>query len=104
VQAPEPLTREELGRLWRWESHMVRFHMLAIPLLGLCILAAYHYTEVVWVRRSVLGVVVVMIVAATVLQLREKCPRCGSRLRVRLFRLPARCHFCGVAFERPPEG
>jgi hypothetical protein len=104
VQVPEPLTRPELERLWRWERHMVRFHMVAIPLLGVAVLGAFNYSEIVWLRRTVLGVVIVLVVAATVLQLSERCPRCRSRLRVRLFRLPARCHYCGVAFERPPEG
>jgi hypothetical protein len=104
VQVPEPLTREELERLWRWESRMVRFHMMAVPVLGLVVLTAFSYSEIVWLRRAVLGVVLVLVVAATVLQLSERCPRCRARLRVRLFRLPARCHYCGVAFERPPEG
>ena len=40
---------------------------------------------------------------ATMLQLREKCPRCGSRLRTKsLLRLPDRCNMCGIPFERPP--
>lgn len=102
MQLPEPLTRTELERLWRWESNMVRFHMFAIPLLALSGLAVYTYSDVAWVRRSVLVFVAVLTIAATVVQFSEKCPRCGSRLRVRLFRLPARCHYCGVAFERPP--
>ncbi len=103
MQAPEPLTRAELERLWRWERQMTRFHVVAFSLLGLCALLVFVYGDIAWVRRSVLGLVVVLVAAATLLQLSEKCPRCGSRLRTKtLLRLPARCHFCGVAFERPP--
>jgi hypothetical protein len=102
VQLPEPLTRAELERLWLWESNTVRFHSVAMTVLVLSAAAAYFYSDVPWVRRSVLALVAVLVVAATILQVREKCPRCGSRLRTKLFRLPARCHYCGVAFERPP--
>jgi predicted Zn-ribbon and HTH transcriptional regulator len=46
-----------------------------------------------------------MVAAATVLQLRERCPRCNARLRTKsLLRLPARCNICGIAFDRPPVG
>jgi hypothetical protein len=84
---------------------MGRFHVVAFAILGLCALAAFVFSDIAWVRRSVLGVVLVVVAAATLLQLSEKCPRCASRLRTKtLLRLPARCHFCGVAFDRPPEG
>ncbi len=103
MRAPEPLSHDELQRLWRWERHMTRFHALAMALLVLCAAAAYFWSDIAWVRRSLLGLVLLLVGAATVLQLREKCPRCGSRLRTKsLLRLPARCNICGVAFERPP--
>ena len=83
---------------------MTRFHAVAMSLLVLCAAAAYFWSDVAWVRRSLLGVVLILVAAATVLQLREKCPRCGARLRTKsLLRLPAKCSMCGVAFERPPQ-
>jgi hypothetical protein len=104
VRVPEPLRPDELQRLWRWERHMTRFHAVAMSLLVLCAAAAYFWSDVAWVRRSLLGVVLILVAAATVLQLREKCPRCGARLRTKsLLRLPAKCSMCGVAFERPPQ-
>jgi hypothetical protein len=104
VQIPKPLTQEELRRLWRWEQHMVRFHVMAIAILVPCAVAAYFYSDVSWLRRSVLVLVVALVAAATIVQVREKCPRCGARLRTKtMMRLPARCQFCGVAFDRPPE-
>jgi hypothetical protein len=103
VRADDPLTREELERLWRWERHMVRFHAIAMTLLVVCAAATYLYSDIAWVRRSLLVLVVGLVVAATFLQVREKCPRCGARLRTKsLLRLPEKCGVCGAAFERPP--
>jgi hypothetical protein len=103
MRAPEPLTANELNRLWRWERHMARFHVLAMALLILCGVAALLWSDVAWVRRTLLAAVMLLVGAATLLQLREKCPRCGARLRTKsLLRLPARCGICGVPFERPP--
>jgi hypothetical protein len=105
VRASEPLTRDQLERLWRWERQMVRFHAVAMTLLVLCAAAAYLYSDIAWMRRSLLVFVGALIVAATVLQVREKCPRCGARLRTKsLLRLPDNCGVCGVPFARPPEG
>lgn len=103
--APEPLNRDELQRLWTWERHMTRFHAVAMTLLVLCAAAAYLWSDVVWVRRSLLGLVLLLVAAAAALQIREKCPRCGARLRTTsLLRLPARCNGCGIPFARPPAG
>ena len=105
MRIPEPLSRDELQRLWRWERHMTRFHAVAMTLFVLCAMAAFLWSDVVWVRRVLLAVVLLLVGAATMLQLRERCPRCGSRLRTKsLLRLPERCSMCGVAFERPPGG
>jgi len=105
VPAPEPLTPDELQRLWRWERHMVRFHAVAMTVLVLGAGAAFLWSDIAWVRRLLLGLVLAMVAAATVLQLRERCPRCNARLRTKsLLRLPARCNICGIAFERPPGG
>ena len=101
----EPLNRDELQRLWRWERHMTRFHAAAMTLLALCAAAAFVWSDIAWVRRLLLAIVVLLVAAATMLQLREKCPRCGSRLRTKsLLRLPDRCNMCGIPFERPPGG
>jgi hypothetical protein len=103
MQLPEPLAREELERLWRFERRTVRFHAVAVPLLIAAAAAVFVAGDAVWVRRSALVLVVVLVAGATILQLSERCPRCRTRLRVKaLMRLPDRCGFCGVAFERPP--
>lgn len=103
MRNPEPLTPDELQRLWRWERNMLRFHAAAMPLLVLCAGAALTWGDSEWMRRALLGLVMVMLAAAAFLQMREKCPRCGARLHTKLLlRLPERCWFCGVTFERPP--
>ena len=102
MRMPEPLTADEIERLRVWENRMVRFHTLAIPALVLCAAAALYWIEVAWVRRVFLVVVLALVAAATVLQMRERCPRCNARLRTTLLlRLRQRCHYCGVAF--PPR-
>jgi hypothetical protein len=85
----EPLTREELARLWRWERHMLRFHAVAMTLLVACAAAALLYSDIARVRRSLLVLVTMLVIAATVLQVRGKCPRCSARPR--------------TPFQRPPR-
>ncbi len=103
MQLPKPLTGEELERLWRFERRTVRFHVVAVPVLIAAAALVFFAGDAAWVRRSALGLVLVLVVAASILQFSERCPRCRARLRVKtLMRLPDRCSFCGVAFERPP--
>lgn len=102
--APAPLTRPELERLWRWERHMIRYYAAAMAILLAAGVLAMAYSDVVWLRRGVLGLVVVLLLAATYVQFRERCPRCGMRIgsQSRLM-LPNKCRRCGVAFDRPPK-
>lgn len=99
----EPLTGVELARIWRWERHMIAFYASAITLIAIAMAAAVSFGEVVWLRRSLLGLVLVLVAAGSFVQFREKCPRCGRRLgsQSRLL-LPERCRGCRVKFERPP--
>ena len=99
-----PLQRAELERLWAWERVMVGYYIVATALiLGACALGVM-YGETAWVRRSLFGVTLALVAVATVLHLRERCPRCGARLKLKAgVRLTDGCRSCGVAFERPPE-
>jgi hypothetical protein len=99
---PPPLTGAELARLWHWERGMRRYYIAACAGLALAVLAIM-YSDSVYVRRSMLVLVLGLVVAAAVLQSREKCPRCGARLRFRSsLILPDLCRACGVLFPRPP--
>jgi hypothetical protein len=100
---PEPLTRPELGRIWRWERHMIAFYAGAITLLALAMGAVVMFAEIVWLRRALLVMVLALVAAGSYVQFRERCPRCGRRLgtQSRLL-LPTRCRGCRVKFDRPP--
>ena len=99
---PKPLTGVELARIWRWERHMIVFYACAITLIATAMAAAVSFGDIAWLRRSLLGLVLVLVVAGSFVQFREKCPRCGRRLgsQSRLL-LPERCRGCRVKFERP---
>jgi hypothetical protein len=98
------LTGVELARIWRWERHMIVFYACAITLIATAMAAAVSFGDIAWLRRSLLGLVLVLVVAGSFVQFREKCPRCGRRLgsQSRLL-LPERCRGCRVKFERPPR-
>ena len=101
---PAPLTRPELEGLRRWERSMIRYYAMAMTAVAIMAALAVAYGDVPWARRSVLGLVLVLVLAATIVQFRQRCPRCGARLgtQTRLM-LPDKCRKCGVRFERPPK-
>ncbi len=83
---------------------MIRYYAMAMTAIAIAAGLAVTYGETPWARRSALGLVLVLVLAAAVVQFRERCPRCGSRLgtQSRLL-LPDKCRKCGVLFERPPK-
>ena len=100
---PAPLTPIELARIWRWQRRMVTFYGIAIALLALAGALMLMFGEQACVRRAALAVLSLLLVAATMIQFRERCRRCGLRLgsHGRLF-LPEQCQGCGVLFQPPP--
>jgi hypothetical protein len=80
---------------------MLFFYGIAIALLALAGALMLLFGELAWVRRAALILLLALIAAATFVQFRERCPRCGQRLgwHGRLF-LPAQCPGCGVEFVR----
>ena len=99
MTVPAPLTPAERKRIWRWQHRMLLFYGIAIALLALAGALMLRFDELTWVRRAALALLLVLIVAATFVQFRERCPRCGRRLgsQGHLF-LPAQCPSCGVEF------
>src|SRR5918992_3724284 len=77
---PDPLTRQELQRIWRWERQMIRYYAMAMTVVAVGVGAAYLYGEEPWARPLIIAVVLALVLLATLVQFREKCPRCGSRL------------------------
>jgi hypothetical protein len=101
---PRPLSRDELTRIWRWQRQMFIFYGIAMVLLAFTGVLILLFGDLAWVRRAALAAVLSLIVAATFVQFRERCPRCGLRLgsQGRLF-LPEQCRRCSVVFARPPS-
>jgi hypothetical protein len=82
---------------------MFVFYGMAIALLGVAAGLMLALGDLVWVRRAALGVLMLLVVLATAVQFRERCPRCRMRLGAhgRLF-VPEQCRGCGVAFRPSP--
>ncbi len=103
VRQEEPLTPEELERLQRRERQVALVHAAALGAVLLAILAAYRFGDSAWFRGLFVAVVVVSAAAAAVVQLLERCPRCGARLhRKLLVAAPEACAACGVHLRPPP--
>lgn len=84
---------------------MVRFYAVSTAVIVGALALAIAYSEIAWARRTLLGITLVLVIAATMLHFRERCPRCRARLKLTSgFMLPNKCRACGVPFERPPPG
>jgi len=104
VSPPKPLTPEELERLQRRERRLSLVHAAALAALLAAGLAAYRYGDSAWFRGLFVAVVGVLVAAAGVSQLLERCPRCGARLHRKLLVAPPEaCAACGVHLRAPPE-
>ena len=99
---PAPLTSEETRRLWRWERWMVRLSAMAIMMVAAALGTAHLYGDSPAIRAGVTGSAILVLLAVLVMHLRERCPRCDTRLASGLsLLLPDKCRRCGVAFPRP---
>ena len=81
---------------------MIRYYATATATLVGAAALAFTYSDVPWIRRSILAVALGLMVAGIFVQFRERCPRCAARIGVqtRLF-LPGNCKKCGVLFDGP---
>lgn len=105
MRQQEPLTREELRRLARRERALTSMHVAAMGILLLAGVAAHRYGDMPWFRGLFLSAIAALVVAAAILQMMQRCPRCGARLRRKLLvALPEKCAACGVALTPPPDG
>jgi hypothetical protein len=105
LRPPEPLAREELEPLWRRERQVSWLQIAAMAGLLLAGVLAQRVGTLAWAAGPLLAGVLVLLVAASVLQVRTRCPRCRTWLRGKLLRiLPDRCRGCGVEFPREPSG
>jgi len=104
MRPQEPLTPEEMQPLWRWERQVSWLQVAAMGGFLLAGLAANRFGDLAWLSHPLLAGAVALLLAAAVLQLRARCPRCRTRLRSKILRLlPDKCADCGVVFPRPPS-
>jgi hypothetical protein len=96
---PAPLRPVEIDRIRHWQRAMLIYYGAAMTALVLVGGLTLMYMDVAWLRRSALGLVLMLVAGATLVQFRARCPRCGLRLgaQARLF-LPDKCRRCGVDF------
>lgn len=101
---PDPLTREECQRIWRWERRMLGYYTFAmVAILGAISLASFMGNSTRG-RLLIVGLLAVLAVAGAYVQFRERCPRCDTRLgRQSRLMLPQKCRQCGVEFPRQPS-
>jgi len=102
---PAPLTAEECHRIWRWEGLMIGYYATAMVLIVLSMLLLSVVPESSLARGAVIGLILLLIVVGYVVQFRERCPRCRTKLgRQARVLLPLKCKSCGVVFPRRQDG
>ncbi|MDX2202123.1 MAG: hypothetical protein NW223_05195 [Hyphomicrobiaceae bacterium] len=105
MDARPQLSPAQVAELHAWEGFLGRFYVGGI----LAILAAMAVLllagDNVLLRRTALVGVVGLIVAATVIQRRVRCPNCKARLGFpSKMRFPDFCPSCRAHFPRPEGG
>jgi hypothetical protein len=100
---PQPLTPAEWEHFERRERRAALVHGAALAAFLLAALAAYRWGDSGLVRGLFIGVVCALVAAGAVVQLLQRCPRCGALLRRKLLVAPPdACAGCGVRLRAPP--
>ena len=95
----KPLAPAELARLRIWHRNMMLFYAAAMTVIIGAALLLPRIPQTTWAPRATLAVLAVLIVAGAIVQFRERCPRCLTRIgRQSRFVLPRQCRKCGVPF------
>ncbi len=99
---PPALNAEEIAHVLGWQRWMYRYYAFAAVAMLATLAFAQRYGESAASQLAVLVTVVVLVVAASIVQFHGRCPRCQTRLgrQTRLVMPPA-CRVCGVPFLEP---
>lgn len=104
VHPHDGLTPGEMAPLWRSERQVSWLYVAAMLGFLLAGLAANRLGDYAWLSQPLLAGAVVLVLVASVLQIRMRCPRCHRRLRSKILRLlPDTCAACGVELPRAPS-
>ena len=81
---------------------MLRYYAIATAAIIAADALTITYSDIAWIRRSMLAGLVGLMLAGAFVQLRERCPRCAARIGAhRRLLLPGKCKKCGVVFDGP---
>ena len=105
MDARPQLTPEQVTELHAWEKYLGRFYVAGIlSILGAMLILLFAGDNT-FARRAALVLVVGLIIAATVIQRRVRCPACRARLGFpSKMRFPDFCPSCRAHFPRPEGG
>jgi hypothetical protein len=104
LHRPEPLTQAELAPLWHRERQVSWLQIAAMACFLLAGVIGQRAGTLTYLAHPLLAGSILLLVAASVLQVRTRCPRCRTWLRGKLLRmLPDKCSGCGVEFPRQPR-
>jgi hypothetical protein len=104
ISPQEPLAREEMEPLWRWERQVGWLNIAAMVAFLLASAIGYRDGTLAWLSRPLLAAALGLLLIAALQQFRARCPRCRARLRSKILKvLPDKCAACGVQLPRPPS-
>jgi hypothetical protein len=104
IRPQEPLAREEMEPLWRWERQVSWLNIAAMVAFLLAGAIGYRDGTLAWLARPLLAAALGFLLVAGLWQFRVRCPRCRARLRSKIIKLlPDKCAACGVELPRPPS-
>jgi hypothetical protein len=99
------LTNEQVAELHAWEKFLGKFYVAGILAILAAMLIVLLVGDSAFARRSALVLVLGLVVAATVIQRRVRCPGCRARLGFpSKMRFPDFCPSCRAHFPRPEGG
>jgi len=100
----DQVSKSEYERLMTWQHRMVGLFLGAMVAIFAVLLSSllFRFTPSI-ITYLFLGLIIIFVIPAILLQFSERCPRCGHRLglQTRLI-LPEICKHCGVSFKRHP--
>ncbi len=101
---PKRLQPNQIATLHAWEHFLARFYVGGILAILAAMLVLFFAGDSAFARRSALVMVAGLVIAATIIQWRVRCPNCGKRLSFQSkMRFPDFCPSCRAHFPRPED-